>query len=50
MFTAPNVFTALNNFHTEGRYGTCNNGHTVYYNAGHDTEKKCLTKEVQNKD
>jgi hypothetical protein len=47
MFTAPNVFTALNNFHKEAR---CNNAHTVYYNAGHNTEKKCLRKEVQNKD
>jgi hypothetical protein len=50
MYTAPNVFTALNNFHKEGRYSTCNNVHTVYYNAGHDTEKKCLRKGVKNKD
>jgi len=50
MFTSPNVFTALNNFYKEGRYSTCNNAHTVYYNAGHNTEIKCLRKEVQNKD
>jgi len=39
MYTPPNAFTALNNFHKEGRYSTCNNAHTVYYNAGHDREK-----------
>jgi len=50
MFTAPNVFRALNNFHKEDRNSTCNNAHTVHYNAGHNTEKKCLRKGVQNKD